>query len=122
IRVVCFINSDEARSVLAEAMTDPDPDRRIETVGVVRNLYRTGTPYIPILLENLRRDPTPAVRSAILSALVAIEPASERVAKARLEALSDPDPETRKAAVLGLGSPDPMAFISLLRQAAQDHD
>ena len=94
---------------------DRDGGRRRESLSM-------ATPYVPLLLEKLRRDPTPAVRRAILSALVAIEPASDRVAKARLEAMSDPDPETRRAAVLGLGSPDPLSFISLLRQAAGDHD
>ena len=131
IRVVCLIDSDEAKSILAEAMTDPDPDRRIETAVVVGNYSIVARPYVPLLLENLRRDPTPAVRRAILSALVAIEPASDRVTKARLEAMSDPDPETRKAAVLGIGSPEPMRFIllpdplqviSLLLHAAKNHD
>ena len=90
IRVVCLIDSDEARSILAEAMTDPDPDRRIETVNAVGNLYLTAAPLRPLLLESLRSDPAPAVRKAILSALVAIEPTSDRVAKARLDALERP--------------------------------
>jgi HEAT repeat protein len=122
IRVVGLIDSDEARSVLAEAMSDPDPDRRIEAASVIGNLYRMAAPNVPLLLENLRRSPTAEARRAILSALVAIEPTSDRVAQARSRAISDPDPETRKAAVLGLGSPDPLLFISLLRQAAGDHD
>jgi HEAT repeat protein len=122
IRAVCMIDSDEARSILAEAMTDPDPGRRIETVKVVGDLYRMAVSSVPRLLANLKLEPTPAVRRAILNALVAIEPASDRVSKARLEAMSDEDPETRKAAVAGFGSPGPARFILHLRQAAGDPD
>jgi HEAT repeat protein len=122
IRVVCLIDSDESRLILAEAMTDPDPGRRIETVKAVGDLYRMAGSSVPRLLANLKLEPAPAVRRAILNALVAIEPASDRVSKARLEAMSDEDPETRKAAVAGFGSPGPMTFISHLRQAAGDPD
>jgi HEAT repeat protein len=122
IRVVCLIDSAEARSILAEAMTDPDPERRIETIKAVGNLYRMAGSCVPSLLANLKLEPAPAVRRAILNALVAIEPASDRVSMARLEAMSDEDPETRKAAVAGFGSPGPSTFISHLRQAVGDPD
>jgi HEAT repeat protein len=117
-----LIDSHEARSILAEAMNDPDPVLRSETVAVVENHSIFAKHYVPLLLENLCRDPAPSVRRAILRALVALEPDSERVVKARLHAMSDKNPETRVEAIrmssrIGLKHSD---VVAVLCQALSD--
>jgi HEAT repeat protein len=122
LRILLVIGSGEANTVLTEALTDPDSDLRVETVKVLGGAGRSTRRFVPLLLEGLRSDPEASVRRASLEALVAIEPKSERVALAKLEALRDVSAELRKLAASLLDVPAPVPVVPALRRALRDRD
>ncbi len=121
-RLLGSIGTADAGVVLSEALADPDPERRLETIQALRSFGGGATFVVPMLIERLSNDTVAAVRQAILRLLVAIEPKSERVLQAKLSAFRDVSADLRRAAVSLLRSPDPVPFLGVFKEAVSDQD
>jgi HEAT repeat protein len=122
IRALIAIGTVDASAILFEALADPDPARRVQTVEVIASCTSSATPFVSPLIDRLASDPEPSVREAILHAFTPVEPKSERVALAKIKALEDHSARVRKLAASLLREPVVTSTVPGLRKALQDEN